>query len=291
MNTIFRTKSQRWQEVQSNLLFVGFIELLIYNGGLQIKYGLQEQFDFFTPLMGPELGLYFNANFWIIIPILLTLAFMALTCPGALSVFTEGSAGRKLKALGKGLALGFVLLGLLTLLAVLTGALTFTYKRFDWRLILAILPLFIQCAAEEMLLRGYVPAVVGRRHSWDVECFVSGALFIFHHVINMEYYGFNTMFCLNVFLMGVLLCLLVRWEGNFWIACGLHIAWNYTQIYLFGISNSGESISVGLFQGSLNYGNAFYQEVYGYEGSLSATVLVCAVIAWLIYRLRKSGKI
>ncbi len=291
MNTIFRTRSRSWTEIQSNLLFVGLIELLIYNGGLLIKYSLQERFDLFTPLVGPEYGIHYNANFWIIIPILLTLAFMALTCPGALRVFTEGSFGRKLKSLGRGFLLGFAFLGLLTLLAALTGAVAFPSFRFDWQVIPVLLPLFIQCTAEELLLRGYVPAVVGQKHSWDAVCFVSGALFIFHHIVNMEYYGFNTMFCLNIFLVGVLLCLLIRWEGNFWVACGFHTAWNYTQTYLFATSNSGEVATVGLFPGIVNAGNGFYHEIYGYEGSLSAAILFGAAILWLIHRLRKEGKI
>ena len=291
MNTIFRTKSKVWTEIQTNLLFVGLIELLIYNGGLYIKYGVQRQLDFFTPLVGPEYGIYYNANFWIIIPILLSLAFMALTCPGALRVFTEGSFTRKLKALGRGFLLGFAFLGLATLLAVLTGTVSFSYTRFDWQVIPVIVPLFIQCAAEEILLRGYVPAVVGHKHSWDAVCFVSGALFIFHHIVNMEAFGFNTMFSLNIFLLGVLLCLLVRWEGNFWIACGFHTAWNYTQTYLFATSNSGEASTVGLLRGTVNADNGFYQEIYGYEGSIFVAALLGAAILWLIFRLRKEGKI
>jgi len=291
MKTLFRTKSERWQEIQSNLLFVGLIELLIYNGGLSIKYGVQDQIDFFTPLVGPEYGIYYNANFWIIIPILLSLAFMALTCPGALTTFTEGSFTRKLKSLGRGFLLGFAFLGLATLVAVLTGTVSFSYSRFEWQVIPILLPLFIQCTAEEILLRGYVPAVVGHKHSWDVVCFVSGALFIFHHIVNMEFFGFNAMFALDIFLLGVLLCLLVRWEGNFWISCGFHTAWNYTQTYLFATSNSGEPSTVGLLRGTVNAGNGFYQEIYGYEGSIFAAVLVGAAILWLVHRLRKEGKI
>ena len=97
MKALFRTESKTWREIQTNLLFIGIVELLIYNGGLWIKYRLQRRFDLFSPLIGPELGLYYNANFWIIIPILLTLAFMALTCPGRWAYLPraarEGSSG------------------------------------------------------------------------------------------------------------------------------------------------------------------------------------------------------
>ena len=194
---------------------------------------------------------------------------------------------RKLKSLARGLVLGGVAISLLTFLASISGTVTFAFNGLDWQLFPVILPLFIQCTAEELLLRGYVPAVVGSKHSWDVVSFVSGGLFIFHHILNLEYFGFNTMFCLNVFLMGVLLCLLVRAEGNFWIVCGFHTAWNYMQTYIFGVTISGNPSTIGVFQGILNGGNGFFEEAYGYEGSITATVLVTTMILGLIYYLRR----
>lgn len=73
---------------------------------------------------------------------------------------------------------------------------------------------------------------------------MSGALFIFHRELNMKYYGFNSIFCLNVFLIGVFLCLMIKWDGNFWIACGFHTAWNYMQFHILGLSNSGSTPEV-----------------------------------------------
>ena len=290
MIELFRTKNEAWQKIQSNLLFIAAVELLIYNGGLKIKYIFQANFDFFTPIVGPDYGLYYNSNFWIIIPILLTLAFMWLTCPGALTVFTQGTLERKLRSLGIGLALGCLAILLLTFGAWISGTVTFNYNRFDWQVIPAILPLFIQCAAEEILLRGYVLTVVGSKHSWDVVCFISGTLFIFHHILNMEYYGFSTMFCLVVFLIGVLFCLLVWAEGNFWIACGIHTGWNYVQTYIFGVTNSGNPTTIGVYQGVLNRGSGFYHETYGYEGSVTAAVLITATIILLIYMMHKKNR-
>ena len=290
MNGLFRTKNETWKRIQSNLLFIAAAELLIYNGGLMIKYPVSRMIDFFTPVVGEDYALYYNANFWMIIPVLLAMAFMWLTCPGALKALTEGSLKRKLKSLAIGLALGVLAMGLLTLLASISGTVTFKYNRFEWQLIPVILPLFIQCFAEEILLRAYVPAVVGEKHSWDVVCFVSGALFIFHHVLNMIYSGFSAMFCLNVFLLGVLFCLLVRTEGNFWIAAGIHTGWNYIQSYIFSIEASGNPATIGAFHGTMNHANGFFHESFGYEGSVTATILATASILWLIYRLNKEGK-
>ena len=285
MENLFRTKNEKWIRIQSNLLFIGVAELLIYIGSLMIKYNVQHFIDFFTPLVGETYGIHYNANFWIIIPVLISLAFMKATCPGALKALKEGTFARMMKALLVGFVMGLASVGLLTFLAWISGAMTFSYAGLDWQLIPVIIPLFIQCTAEEILLRGYVPAVMEKNHSWDAVCFVSGTLFIFHHVVNMAHYGFSSMFCLVVFLLGALFCLLIRREGCFWIACGMHTGWNYMQMYVFGVSNSGQPADVGLFRGTLNTGNIFYHEVYGYEGSLSAAVLALILIIWLAHSL------
>ena len=38
MKDLYRTKNETWKTIQSNLLFIAAAELLIYNGGLLIKY-------------------------------------------------------------------------------------------------------------------------------------------------------------------------------------------------------------------------------------------------------------
>lgn len=87
------------------ILFVGLAEHTLYTGGLRIKYIVQAFAGFFTPIVGDKYSLYYNANFRLIIPILILLAFMWLTCRKALSVFTEGSMSRKPGSLGRGLTL------------------------------------------------------------------------------------------------------------------------------------------------------------------------------------------
>ena len=281
-NDIFNTKNELSRRIQSNVLFVALVELSIYSVGLRIMYLVQSLFNFFTPLVGEKYTLYYNANFWLIIPILMLLAFMRLTCRNAMSVFTEGTMARKLKSLGKGLLIGFAANGILALLAGLSHTIEYSFNEFEPLILPLIFFVFIQCTSEEVLLRGYVPAILGREHSWDAVAFVSGALFIFHHELNMLHYGFNSIFCLNVFLLGVLLCLLIRWDGNFWIACGFHTAWNYMQFHILGLSNSGSTPDVCIFKGANSASSFFFDYVYGFEGSLCATVLITIGILLLI---------
>lgn len=49
---VFNTKNKFWIEIQSNLIFIGLVELLIYNVGLLIKYAIQRKYDFFYSLSG-----------------------------------------------------------------------------------------------------------------------------------------------------------------------------------------------------------------------------------------------
>ena len=285
-NEIFNTKNELSRRIQSNILFVAFVDLAIYTVGLRIMYTVQRPFNFFTPLVGEKYSLYYNANFWLIIPILMLIAFMWLTCRNALSVFTEGTMPRKLGSLAKGLLIGFAMNGLLCLLAGLSHTIEYSFNEFEPLVLPLIFFVFIQCTAEEVLLRGYVPAILGPKHTWDAVAFVSGALFIFHHELNMQYYGFNSIFCLNVFLIGVFLCLLIKWDGNFWIACGFHTAWNYMQFHIFGLSNSGNSPSVCIFKGANSATTFFFDYVYGFEGSLCATLLITAGILLLIWKMK-----
>lgn len=128
MEKFFRSDNETWIAIQTNMLFIAAVEFLIYNGGLMIKYAFQRQFDFMTPLVGEKFGPYYNANFWIIIPILMTLAFMYFTCPGALRVFTEGSFAGKMKALGKGFLLGIIAIAILSFFAAVSKTVTFQYR-------------------------------------------------------------------------------------------------------------------------------------------------------------------
>ena len=277
------------KSLQSNILFVAAVELIIYNGGLVIKYAVQHKFGLFALLVGKEYEIYFNANFWIIIPIIITLIYMRINCPEALSKFTEGSFGRKMRSLGLGLLIGAVVMLFLTLLTRLSGAVTYSYQSFNFLIIPLIFFVFIQCCAEEMLLRGYVPAVLDPHHRYDAVAFVSGTLFIFHHIFNMESIGFSTLFCLNVFLLGVWFYFLVKLEGNFWIACGVHTAWNYVQSYLFGAPNSGYCYPISVMGGANTSSSFFFDYKYGFEGSLCTTVVVTLLILITLHLLKRKG--
>ena len=65
--------------------------------------------------------------------------------------------------------------------------------------------------------------------------------------------------------------------------------WMIIPAYIFSIKASGNPATIGAFQGTLNHANGFFHESFGYEGSITATILATASILWLICRLKKEG--
>lgn len=226
-----------------------------------------------------------------LVPIAILLVFMLVTNYRSLRVFATGGPGACARALAIGLLLGAALNAGISYLVGHQGFVQYEFQGFSlW--LLALFPCSaIVCLCEEMLLRGFVPAYMEETHRWDAVALASGALFIFHHVGNLGMFGFHAVFCLNVFLMGVLLYLLVRALGNFWVAVGLHTAWNFTQQYLFGLPNSGIVSELALFKGTNEIDGLFFDTVYGNEGSLlTAAVLAALVLMLLVWNAVKDRR-
>lgn len=281
------TLKDRWL---SNPLWIAFTELALMLGGMQLVEGLANGSVLWAQdalegdlrafmLEAIPLGL-------LAIPILLCVLYMLITRRSSLRVFVAGSVGKRLRSLLLGCLIGLLANAVISLLAGLTGAVRYSFGHFSW-LMLALLPFaFVQCACEEVFLRAYVPAYMEPRYRWGSVAFVSGTLFIFHHIYNLKSTGFSEVFCLNVFLMGVALYLMVRVNGCFWIACGFHTAWNFTQQYLFGLPNSGLTSELCLFVGKDPQASFFYDPAYGNEGSLCTTVVIVLLIVALLVKGR-----
>ena len=281
------TETLKKEHILSNTLVIAFTELLFMLGGLKLmrmivraaSSAIDSGSDTYSEFM---INMIFLASF--IIPILFCVLYMRITKPESLQVFRRGSFQKRFLSLLIGLAAGFCVNGLISVMAGLTGSVKITFQTFTPFLLLILPFSFIQCTCEEVLLRGYVPQYMEGRHDWSSVAFVSGVLFIFHHYRNIELFGYSSVFCINVFLVGVMLVLLVRDNGNFWIACGFHTGWNYTQEYLFGLPNSGQSSTFALFSGTESKDTFFYNSVYGNEGSWFTTVVVSLLILLLLYR-------
>ncbi len=286
------SENKKNNKLLENPVIVGLLELAIFYFGATL-YSIVTLMPLllFKRIISDKLLLNFVSDFiengFFIIVILLCLLFMKKTNPKTLGVFSKGTFTDRIRTGLCGALIGFCANAVISLIAVFSGTVTVSFHAFSIFLIAIIPTVFIQCTMEEVLCRGFVPEYL-KKYNDPVIIAVSGICFILHHIGNLSIDGFNGIFCLNVFLLGTVMYLLVVVSGNFWIACGFHTAWNYTQQYLFGLPNSGITSSYGLFQGKAAESNFFFNATYGNEGSLTTTILSAIIIViLLILRLKK----
>lgn len=94
---------------------------------------------------------------------------------------------------------------------------------------------------------------------------------------------------------GILLGAAYALTGRLWLPIGLHIAWNFTEGSIFGMSVSGNSLSrmgdSGLLRGSLSGPPILTGGAFGPEASIVAVFVCLAVAVYLLYRTVKLGRI
>ena len=275
---------EKYRTIAGHLFTVAAAEVILFWISLFL---LLKANTLFTQMSFPDDSV--KAEFFTVCPRLMLFGIFVVICvlymwivrKETLKVFRFSTSG----VLG-GLAAGFIVNTVVSLGAVLGTGMKLSFSGITLYLIPVFIANTIQCAAEEVLLRGMVPEFMKDRYSWDVIAFVSGTLFIFHHIRNMLFYGFSPYFCLNVFLLGCLFVMSVRYTGNFWWALGFHTAWNFTQEFLLGLPNSGMSSTLAIFTAAGPHTNFFFDEVYGNEGSLLCTV-ICLLVILILWRVWK----
>ncbi len=128
--------------------------------------------------------------------------------------------------------------------------------------------------------------------SW-VAFAVSAAVFGFSHLGNPN----ATVFAATCIALeaGVMLGAFYALTGGVWVSIGVHMAWNFTQGYVFGIAVSGTELGPAIARSMPNVtipewltGGAF-----GPEASLPGLVVCLAVglgVVWLAWRRGQSSK-
>jgi uncharacterized protein len=84
---------------------------------------------------------------------------------------------------------------------------------------------------------------------------------------------------------GVLLGAAYAATQRLWVPIGLHIAWNFTEGPIFGMSVSGGSMGAGLIRGSLSGPRTLTGGQFGPEASIVAVILCLAAALYFIRRI------
>lgn len=137
---------------------------------------------------------------------------------------------------------------------------------------------------EEMMVRGYLQNTLFRGLGPWPAIVVLSLLFMVMHMGNP---GENAIGLIGVFGAGVFLCLL-RWvSGSLWLGIGFHVAWDWSQSYLYGTPDSGYMVEGHLMItraiGDLKMSGG----TAGPEGSLFANPVILigmVVLLWIVRR-------
>lgn len=193
----------------------------------------------------------------------------------------------------KGGLIGFLLIGAVVGLQVLTGSIHLSYFDFSFENILnliLILPFwFIQSGTEELLTRGWLFPVVSKHTRIWIGTAVSSLLFAILHLQNPSV---NWISLLNIALFGLLACLYVLKTDNIWGISAIHAAWNCFQGSFFGLSVSGLSTAYA----PMRFENGDVPDFmsgggFGPEGSLFSSLVMGVYIlylAWDLYQTMQS---
>ncbi len=183
------------------------------------------------------------------------------------------------------------------LMAGLVGALALTHSvtiassgRGSWPLFrsgLAWAAMFLTGAfVEELLFRGYPFFRLARVRGPIRAAIAMSVWFGLAHLGNQ---GETVIGVLQVVSVGLVYCLSVWRSGSLWWAFGAHAAWNWTQSFVFGCSNSG-LVASGQWLVSTPRGYAWLSGgTTGPEGSI-LSIAAMALMAWIVVRTLSSER-
>jgi uncharacterized protein len=134
---------------------------------------------------------------------------------------------------------------------------------------------------EEGLFRGFLVFAIARRLGFWPAAVILSLLFAAAHLRNP---GENGVGILQVFTIGMLLCLALRRTGSLWFPIGLHMAWDWAETFFYGTPDSG-LLGVGHFFNSTITGPRWLSGgSAGPEGSVFSLLVI--LIACLLIHLR-----
>ena len=187
-----------------------------------------------------------------------------------------------------GSVLGLVMMTLLVGVLVVTGL-------YDITLIGATpawtgLGLALQAAVtEELWMRALLLRLLWRAFGPVPAFIVSAAVFGALHLANP---GATVLAGATVVAAGLMFCSLYALTGRIWVPLGVHLAWNFTQGYLFGAVVSGNSLGGSVFLSTARPGAAGFLTggAFGPEASVFALALVSSVTVGALKLARRTGR-
>ncbi|MBQ9268715.1 MAG: CPBP family intramembrane metalloprotease [Oscillospiraceae bacterium] len=196
-----------------------------------------------------------------------------------------GGRGNRFRSIGFGLLIGFAMNGICILAAWLHGDLRFSVGDFRLiYLICALLSVFVQSCAEELVTRGYMMGALKARYRGWIAIVGNALFFGLFHLLNT---GITVVSFLEIVGIGLALSLVVYYFESIWMAAAIHTSWNFTQNFLFGLPNSGFVSKGSFLHLEAASDSILYDTVFGVEGAIPALIVTAVLAAAVIVYARK----
>ena len=153
-----------------------------------------------------------------------------------------------------------------------------------WALIWGVL-FVIVALKEELRARGYGLYTLARGVGFWPAAVIWAVYFGYSHHSNA---GETWLGLLNVGLYAIVASILLRWTGNLWLPIGFHMAFDWSETYLYGVADSGHVLPGHLLNSSSSGPAWLSGGTDGPEGSILCTLLL-VVLASLVLRGRASA--
>ncbi len=202
-----------------------------------------------------------------------------------------------LKDFASGLLLGALTLSFAVAILIGGGATSFQFNRDAGQSAIALTLLIsfgvfaFGAAAEEAFFRGYIFQTFSRAKLVLFAVSMTSLLFAAAHIDNQSasYLSF-----FNTLLAGIWFGIAYLKTRTLWLVFGLHLAWNWMQGAIFGISVSGiNSITTAPLMQATNTGSTFINGGdYGIEGGIACTIalIISTLLIWFAPFLKPTAE-
>lgn len=186
-----------------------------------------------------------------------------------------------------GSAIGFFLMGTVYLILWGLGMAKFSGGTGFDGLTAAVVYNLATAMGEELLFRAVLFRIAEEVTGTTVAIGISAAIFGLMHAANPGATAFGIGALTIEF--GIMLALAYVLTRNIWLAVGIHMAWNFTQGYVFGVEVSGVSQPHSILNTSISGPDLLTGGSFGPEASilsLGVSAIASAVLVVLILRKR-----
>ena len=173
--------------------------------------------------------------------------------------------------------------------AMMHGDIHLYFDRFDFlSFLILFVAVFIQCAAEEIMCRGFIYHRVLRtyRGQYLLAALVNGVFFGLVHITNN---GATPTAIIYIIVCGIQYSAMVYYFDSVWMAMGAHAGWNFTQSILAGLPNSGNVFPYSIFRldAATATDSFFYNVGFGVESTVPAIIMGIMLTAVIVVIGRK----